>query len=82
MTTHLTAHFDGHVLIPDKPVKLPTNQTLQVSVVSISEKPDNEDDVGEGAWMRAASKAAGSDFLAEEPDLYSSKDGLPFHDKG
>ena len=31
MTT-LTAHFDGKVLIPDKPVKLPMNCALEVRV--------------------------------------------------
>lgn len=31
MTT-LTAHFDGKVLIPDRPVELPVNQPLRVHV--------------------------------------------------
>jgi hypothetical protein len=34
----------------------------------------------EGAWLRAASKSSSCDFLREEPDLYHSTDGKPFHD--
>jgi len=30
--TILTAHFDGKVLVPDSPVKLPMNRPLKVSV--------------------------------------------------
>ena len=80
MTT-LTAHFDGRVLVPDKPVKLPVNQPLRVSVVSMSESEHSEE-VDELAWQHAASSAVGPDFLAEEPDLYSPNDGRPFDDKG
>jgi hypothetical protein len=80
MTT-LTAHFDGHVIVPDSPVKLPVNQPLRVSVFPMAESERNGD-MDEAAWLRAASSAVGPDFLAEEPDLYSSDDGRPFQDKG
>jgi hypothetical protein len=80
MTT-LTAHFDGRVLVPDKPVKLPVNQPLRVSVVSMSESEHSEE-VDELAWQHAASSAVGPDFLAEEPDIYSQNDGRPFDSKG
>lgn len=36
MTT-LTAHFDGKVLIPDEPVKLPVNCALKVQVEPVRE---------------------------------------------
>jgi hypothetical protein len=35
--TMLTAHFDGKVLIPDEPVKLPMNCALKVQVEPIRE---------------------------------------------
>ena len=78
MTT-LLAHFDGKVLVPDSPVKLPKNQPLKVSV-SLLETNGAEDDMDEGAWLRVASKNPSFDFLREEPDLYRSTDGKPFHD--
>ena len=78
MTT-LLAHFDGKVIVPDSPVKLPVNQPLKVSVSTL-ETNGTEDDLDEGAWLRAASKSFSCDFLREEPDLYHSTDGKPFHD--
>lgn len=78
MTT-LLAHFDGKVIVPDSPVKLPKNQPLKVSV-SLLETNGAEDDMDEGAWLWAASKNPPFDFLREEPDLYLSTDGKPFHD--
>ena len=77
MTTFL-AHFDGKVIVPDSPVKLPVNQPLKVSVSTL-ETNGTEDDLDEGAWLRAASKSFSCDFLREEPDLYHSTDGKPFH---
>ena len=77
--TILTAHFDGKVLVPDSPVKLPVNQPLKVSVSPLATN-DAEYDMDEGAWLRAASKSSSCDFLREEPDLYHSTDGKPFHD--
>jgi hypothetical protein len=38
MTT-LTAHFDGKVLIPDEPVKLPVNCALKVQVEPVGQTP-------------------------------------------
>lgn len=76
MTT-LLAHFDGKVLVPDSPVKLPVNQPLKVSVSAV-EIDDSEDDMNEGAWLRAASKNPSFDFLREEPELYRATDGKPF----
>jgi len=78
MTT-LTAHFDGHVIVPDTPVNLPVNQPLRVSVVTLAEGVENGYDVDEVTWIRAASANEAKGFLAEEPDLYSSSDGRPFH---
>ena len=77
MTT-LTAHFDGKVLVPDSPVKLPVNQTLKVSVSTVEASGEEDDDMNEGAWLRAASKNSTFDFLKEEPEIYRSTDGKPF----
>jgi hypothetical protein len=41
MTT-LTAHFDGKVLIPDEPVKLPVNGALKVQVEPVRQTPSEE----------------------------------------
>jgi hypothetical protein len=79
MTT-LLAHFDGKVLVPDSPVKLPVNQPLKISVSTIEANGEEDDDMNEGAWLRAASKNPSFDFLRDEPDLYRSSDGKPFHD--
>ena len=76
MTT-LLAHFDGKVLVPDSPVKLPVNQPLKVSVSTV-ETNAAEDDMDKGAWLRAASKNPSFDFLHEEPELYRATDGKPF----
>jgi hypothetical protein len=78
MTT-LLAHFDGKVIVPDSPVKLPVNQPLKVSVSTVEANAE-EDDMNEGAWLRAASNNTSFDFLRDEPDLYRSTDGKPFHD--
>jgi hypothetical protein len=77
--TILTAHFDGKVLVPDSPVKLPVNQPLKVSVSPLATN-GAEDDMDEGAWLHAASKSSSGDFLREEPDLYHSTDGKPFRE--
>lgn len=73
----LTAHFDGKVLVPDSPVKLPVNQPLKVSVLPMDVNRE-EDDMDEGDWLRAASKNPSFNFLRDEPDLYRSTDGKPF----
>ena len=78
MTT-LLAHFDGKVLVPDSPVKLPVNQPLKISVSAVETNREEEDDMNEGAWLRAASENPSFDFLRDEPDLYRSTDGKPFH---
>ncbi|HXR46846.1 MAG TPA: hypothetical protein VN784_05340 [Candidatus Limnocylindrales bacterium] len=79
MTT-LIAHFDGKVLVPDSPVKLPMNQPLKVSVSTLEANGGEDDDINEGAWLQAASKNPSFDFLHDEPNLYQSTDGKPFHD--
>ena len=80
MTT-LTAHFDGRVIVPDTPVNLPVNQPLRVSVVTLAERPETGYDVDEATWMQAATANMAKDFLAEEPDIYTSSDGRPFHQR-
>ncbi len=76
MTT-LLAHFDGKVIVPDSPVKLPLNQPLKISVSEFDANAE-DDDMDEGVWLRAASKNSAFDFLKEEPEIYRSTDGKPF----
>ena len=79
MTT-LLAHFDGKVLVPDSPVKLPVNQPLKVCVSAVGANGEEDDEINEGAWLQSASKNPSFDFLRDEPNLYRSTDGKPFHD--
>lgn len=76
MTT-LLAHFDGKVIVPDSPVKLPLNQPLKISVSEFDAQAEN-DDMSEGVWLRAAANNSAFDFLKEEPEIYRSTDGKPF----
>ncbi|MGH7952047.1 MAG: hypothetical protein ACREFE_09030 [Limisphaerales bacterium] len=76
MTT-LLAHFDGKVIVPDSPVKLPMNQPLKISVSEFDANAE-DDDLNEGVWLCAASKNSAFDFLKEEPEIYRSTDGKPF----
>jgi len=32
MTTSVKAHFDGKVFVPDEPVELPVNETVEVQI--------------------------------------------------
>lgn len=77
MTT-LLAHFDGKVIVPDSPVKLPMNQPLKITVSEFDANAEH-DDVSEIVWLRAASENSASDFLKEEPEIYRSTDGKPFN---
>lgn len=73
----LLAHFDGKVIVPDSPVKLPLNQPLKISVSEFDAQAEN-DDMSEGVWLRAAANNPAFDFLKEEPEIYRSSDGKPF----
>jgi hypothetical protein len=73
----LLGHFDGKVIVPDSPVKLPLNQPLKISVSEFDANAE-DDDINEGVWLRAASKNSAFDFLKEEPEIYRSTDGKPF----
>lgn len=35
MTTHLKAHYDGRVLVPEQPVDLPVGRQLEVQVSEV-----------------------------------------------
>ncbi|MCY3019073.1 MAG: hypothetical protein NTW87_08595 [Planctomycetota bacterium] len=34
MTTHLKAHYDGRVLVPEQPVDLPVGRRLEIQVIA------------------------------------------------
>lgn len=40
MTKSISAHFDGHVLVPDEPVELPIGQPLKV-VIQVGDETTN-----------------------------------------
>jgi hypothetical protein len=39
MSIDFSAHYDGHVIVPDQPVSLPVGQKLQVRVETPAEQP-------------------------------------------
>lgn len=39
MSTDFSAHYDGHVIVPDQPVSLPIGQKLRVRVETPAEQP-------------------------------------------
>jgi hypothetical protein len=39
MSTVFSAHYDGHVIVPDQPVSLPVGQKLQLRVEAPAEQP-------------------------------------------
>jgi hypothetical protein len=61
-------------------VELPVNQPLKVSVSALVTNVGEDEDMNEGAWRRDASINPSFDFLHDEPNLYHSTDGKPFHD--
>jgi hypothetical protein len=68
MTRFLAAHFDGKVIVPDEPVKLPVGKPLQIQVT---------------VPKRASQKAQGKKtviglgrYASGIPDLASNKDHL------
>jgi len=49
MSTVFSAHFDGHVIVPDQPVSLPIGQTLQLRVESCTAQPGQFADLAQFA---------------------------------
>lgn len=65
-------------LVLDEP--LPVEGPAKVRVIVLL--PEN-DDVDESEWLRAASENPAFEFLVEPgEDIYTLKDGKPFHDEG
>jgi hypothetical protein len=66
MTKSLLAHFDGKVIVPDEPLKLPVGKRLRVRIESVqrkSKKPGRKI-IGQGR------------FTSGIPDLGSNKGRL------
>ena len=69
---------DKRHLFLDGPV--PISGPSQVRVIILV---NDEPELDEKLWLRAAAENPVFDFLEEpEEDIYSLKDGTPFHDKG
>lgn len=43
---------------------------------------DDEGDIDEAAWMRAATGSHAFADLADEPEIYGPNDGIPYDDQG
>ena len=49
MSTVFSAHYDGHVIVPDQPLSLPVGQKLQLRVETSYAQPGQFADLGEFA---------------------------------
>ena len=74
-----TATIDAQrQLILDEP--LPVAGPKKVRVIILLQE---ESEIGEKEWLRAASANPAFDFLREnKEDIYTLADGKPFHDQG
>ncbi len=71
MNRTIIAHFDGKVIVPEKPVKLPVGQLLRVQIESLG--PAN----GKKPTKRRKIKITGmGQFCSGVPDLGSNKKHL------
>ena len=74
-----TGVVDGeHQLRLDKPLPIAGQSRVRVIVLV----PD-EADIPEAAWTKAAAASPAFNFLKDAAeDIYTSADGVPFHDQG
>jgi len=68
MNRVITGHFDGKVIVPDKPVKLPVGKRLRMSVALAPTKNGKKD----GKAARIKITGAGK-FHSGVPDLATNK---------
>jgi hypothetical protein len=67
---------DGRLVVEER-VPLAAGSSVRVIVLA----PDDEGELDEAAWLRAAATGGGFDFLDDPAeDVYSPTDGKPFHD--
>ena len=81
MSVVIRAHFDGTNIVPEEPVDLPVNQSMEVEF-RIADTRLSEDEITrrKAAWKRAGSRAVkgadiSSDALRRE-NMYESTHGL------
>jgi len=61
---------------------LPFAGPKRVRVIVLSPLTENADDWNEMEWLKASLKNSAFDFLSDpEEDIYTLKDGKPFHDE-
>jgi len=69
MTTHLKAHYDGRVLVPDQPVDLPVGRRLEIQIVAApnerTQRPGLLKQLAELAHTLPENLAAPSDGAAQ-----------------
>ena len=67
-----------HRLVLDE--ALPIDGPIRVRVIVLV---DNQDEITESAWLKAANASGAFDFLKDEREnIYSLADGKPHHDEG
>lgn len=66
-----------HELILDQPLQLADRSKVRILILL----PD--EDIDDNEWLRAASASPAFGFLRDaDENIYTSKDGKPFQDKG
>lgn len=67
----VSAHFDGKVLIPDKPLDLPTNQALILHIEAVADA-DSSAQESSLSWIAANAVDSGAlpTDLADRHDFY------------
>ena len=66
----------NHQIVLDE--ELPSNAPSRVRVIVLY---DEDTDISEKEWMKAASKNDAFDFLNDEEDIYTLEDGKPLSDE-
>ena len=67
---------DGRLTVEER-IPLPAAGDVRVIVLA----PDDEEELDEQTWLRAAAMGGAFDFLNDPAeDIYSPTDGKPFHD--
>jgi hypothetical protein len=70
MTIAIRAHFDGKVLIPEEPVRLPVNQTLILHITPAEPAPNAAPSALQWLAENAVDDPALPTDLAQEHDHY------------
>lgn len=67
---------DERHIVLDEP--LPASPSNRVRVLVLLPGADASGEIGETQWLRAASQNSAFDFLRDEEEIYSARDGEAF----